>query len=110
MQQRLKFAFFGTPDVASETLELLKLRGYVPSLVITGPDRPVGRKFTMTPNPVKIWADENNIPTLQPEKITPEFVSELSKNSWDLFIVVAYGKILPQVLIDIPAIATLNIH
>ncbi len=121
----LKFVFFGTPDVASETLEILKSHGYVPSLIVTSPDRPVGRHFTMTPSPTKIWADEHNIPTLQPEKITAEVIEQLSGNPllaeervdteggrvrYDLFIVVAYGKILPQQLIDIPTLGTLNIH
>ncbi len=129
----LKFVFFGTPDVASETLEILKSHGYVPSLIVTSPDRPVGRHFTMTPSPTKVWADENNIPTLQPEKITAEIIEELQSHhpnplpkgkresglpslweglgmGFDLFIVVAYGKILPQQLIDIPPLGTLNIH
>ncbi len=129
MEKDLRFVFFGTPDVASKTLDILKAQGYVPSLIITAPDRPVGRHFVMTPSPVKTWADEHTIPVLQPEKITPEFVEKLrttpssSKPSdatpptlggdseqWDLFIVVAYGKILPQNLIDIPKLGTLNIH
>ena len=58
----LKFAFFGTPDVASETLEILKENGYVPSLIITAPDKPQGRKMIITPPPVKVWAEKNNIP------------------------------------------------
>lgn len=106
----LRFAFLGTPDVANKTLEILKQAGYLPSLIITGPDRPVGRHFTMTPPPVKTWAIENNIPYLQPDKITEEVITELKKESWDLFVVVAYGKILPQALIDIPTFGTLNIH
>ena len=78
--KKLNFVFFGTPDVASETLEILKAHGYVPSLIVTSPDRPVGRHFTMTPSPTKIWADENNIPTLQPEKITDEVIEHLQSH------------------------------
>jgi methionyl-tRNA formyltransferase len=116
------FIFFGTPDVASETLEILKGYGYIPQLIVTAPDRPVGRHFVMTPPPTKTWAIENNIPYIQPEKITPEIIESLNTPSAyghsplsggdpvDLFIVVAYGKILPQALIDIPKYGTLNIH
>lgn len=119
MNSPLSFVFFGTPDVSSETLEILKSRGFVPKLIVTSPDRPVGRHFTMTPSPTKVWADENNIPVLQPEKITDEFIQQLSDSlplqerdgeRFDLFIVVAYGKILPQKLIDLPRLGTLNIH
>jgi methionyl-tRNA formyltransferase len=121
------FVFFGTPDVSSETLEILKSYGYLPQLIVTAPDRPVGRHFTMTPSSTKVWALENNIPLIQPEKITEEVLEMLrtpsnltpSPNgadpllqgeSYDLFIVVAYGKILPQALINIPKLGTLNIH
>ena len=114
MRSRMKFIFFGTPDVASETLVILKSHGYVPEFIVTAPDRPVGRHFTMTPTPVKIWAEENNIPYLQPEKITEEVFEEIKTKSKalsiELFIVVAYGKILSQKLIDLPSLATLNIH
>lgn len=114
MEKDLKFIFFGTPDVASKTLDILKAHGYIPSLIITTPDRPVGRHFVMAPSPVAVWAKEHNIELLQPEKITTEFVADLQiKNQQlqtDLFIVVAYGKILPQSLIDIPKLGTLNIH
>lgn len=110
MSKHLKFAFFGTPDVASKTLNILKSHGYIPSIIVTAPDRPVGRHFTMTPTPVKIWANENNIETLQPEKIDDIFIKNLKEKKYDLFIVVAYGKILPQSLIDVPKMGTLNIH
>lgn len=102
------FIFFGTPDVASETLEILKKYGYIPKLIVTAPDRPVGRHFVMTPPPVKTWAIENAIPYIQPEKITPEVIESLPVT--DVYIVVAYGKILPQALIDRPNLTTLNIH
>jgi len=60
MNKKLNFAFFGTPDVASETLEILKENGYLPSLIVTSPDKPKGRKMLITPPPVKIWAIENS--------------------------------------------------
>lgn len=106
----LNFVFFGTPDVASETLEILKANGYLPSLIVTTPDKPQGRKMVVTPPPVKAWAQKNNIPYLQPEKITPDFIEEFKKLNTDLSIVVAYGKILPEELIKIPRLGTINIH
>lgn len=66
---KLNFVFWGTPDVASETLEILKENGYIPSLIITALDKPQGRKMIITPPPVKVWAMENNVPYLQPESL-----------------------------------------
>lgn len=109
-KEKLNFVFWGTPDVASKTLDILKENGYLPSLIITSIDKPQGRKMIITPSPVKTWATENNIPYLQPEKIAPEFIEELKKLNIDLFIVVAYGKIIPEVLINTPKLGTINIH
>lgn len=108
MSTKPSFIFFGTPDVASETLEILHTQGYTPRLIVTAPDRPVGRHFVMTPSPVKSWALAHDISFIQPEKITPEIIDSLPVT--DLYIVVAYGKILSQELIDRPTLATLNIH
>src|SRR3989344_9273859 len=110
MHHDIRFAFFGTPDVAVETLDILKAHGYVPSVVITSPDRPAGRGLTLTPPPVKIWADTNNIPCLQPEKLNAEFSLQLAPFHLQLFIIVAYGKIMPQNIIDLPEKGTINIH
>ncbi|HEU0085786.1 MAG TPA: methionyl-tRNA formyltransferase [Candidatus Paceibacterota bacterium] len=102
---KLNFAFFGTPEVASETLQILKENGYLPSLIVTSIDKPKGRKLIMTPPPAKLWAIENNIPYIQPEKI-----SEQTFDQYDLFIVVAYGKILPERIINAPRLGSINIH
>ncbi len=130
----LNFVFFGTPDVASETLEILKQTGFLPSLIITSPDKPQGRKMIITPPPVKIWAEQNNIPYIQPEKITKVGLDVVFKSiaqagepsiairqqadmrgfqnniQPDLFIVVAYGKILSEELINMPKLGSINIH
>ena len=112
--QSLPFIFFGTPDVASETLEILYDRGLVPSLIITAPDRPSGRGMRMTSPPVKDFAIAHNIPYLQPEKITAEVLEEIEKfvieHDIKIFIVVAYGKILSEKLINVPEHGTYNIH
>ena len=109
-KQNINFAFFGTPDVSSETLEILKNSGYLPSIIVTSQDKPQGRKMLLTPPTVKTWAIENNIPFVQPEKIDEEFTTKLSKENFDLFIVVAYGKILPENFINIPKFGSINIH
>jgi methionyl-tRNA formyltransferase len=102
----LNFVFFGTPDVASDTLEILKKSNYLPSLIVTSSDKPQGRKMIVTPPPVKLWAIENNIPYIQPEKLrTDDFT-----DNFDLFIVVAYGKIIPEEVINMPKYGSINIH
>lgn len=105
MTSKLNFVFFGTPDVASETLEILKQAGHLPSLIVTATDKPQGRKMILTPPPVKTWAIENNINYIQPEKITADILPEA-----DLYIVVAYGKILEEVIINKPKLGSINIH
>lgn len=108
--EKLKIAFFGTPLLSSQTLDILKGNGYLPSVIITSPDKPAGRGLKITPSPVSIWAENNNIPCLKPEKIREEFIEEFKKLNIDLSVVVAYGKILPEALINIPKFKTINIH
>jgi len=108
--KKLKFIFFGTPNVASETLKILKNNGYLPSIIVTSPDRPAGRGLILTPSPVSIWAKKNNILCLKPEKIDSFFIEEFKKLGIDLSIVVAYGKILREELINTPIFGTINIH
>jgi methionyl-tRNA formyltransferase len=104
----LNFIFWGTPDVASETLEILKMNGYVPSLIVTSPDKPQGRKMLMTPPPAKVWAEANNIPFIQPENLSREGLS--FTDNLDLFIVAAYGKIIPEDILNIPKLGSINVH
>jgi len=88
MSNKLNFVFWGTPEVASETLEILKENGYLPSLIITSPDKPQGRKMLVTPPPVKVWAIENNITYIQPEN--PE---EFHKSDmWEIPTCLTCGK------------------
>ena len=101
-----RIAFFGTPDFAVYVLEGLKNRGILPDLVVTAPDAPKGRKLIMTPPAVKVWALEHTIPVTQPENIrTAKFDGE-----WDVFIVAAYGKIIPESVLNIPRRKTINVH
>ncbi len=106
----MKIAFFGTPEFTVNFLETLKSSGFCPSLVVTNPDRPSGRGMVMTSPLPKKWADENSIKVLQPEKLGDEVFEELSKDSWDLFVVIAYGKIIPERFINLPKFGTINLH
>lgn len=108
MNKKIKFAFFGTPDVAKDTLDILKAHGYLPSLIVTSPDARQGRKMLLTPPPVKVWAQVNDVPVLQPEKFDGEFTKKLGGS--DMFIVVAYGKIIPEKILNLPELGSYNIH
>lgn len=106
-----RFAFFGTPTIAVTALTALVGEGLTPSLIITAPDRPSGRGMRMTPSPVKIYAQEHGIPCITPEKITQDIIEQIKQEGpWDFFVVVAYGKILKQNLLDIPEKKVINIH
>ncbi len=110
MINKIKFAFLGTPNIASDTLDILFTNGYIPSIIITSPDKPAGRGLHLQPSNVSIWAEKNNITCLKPEKIDQNFIDKFKELDIDLSIVVAYGKILPEVLINTPKLGTINIH
>lgn len=104
------FVFWGTPQFAVFVLEELLQAGLKPELIVTAPDKPQGRGLILTPPPVKIWAEKNGIPFLQPEKLDDDFISKLKVKPCELFIITAYGKIIPKNILDIPAKGTLNVH
>ncbi len=105
------FAFFGTPLFATIVLDVLELRGYLPSVVITAPDAPKGRKLLITPSEVKVWANARNIPVLTPKTLRDgKFKELIAPYQCELFIVAAYGKIIPKEILDIPKYGTLNVH
>lgn len=107
----LKIAYFGGEPIGVPVLKQLEAAGILPSLIICNPDRPVGRKHELTPPPVKVWATEHDISVFQPETLKEkEQLSQLTEIEWDLFIVVAYGLIMPKWLIDMPKYKTLNVH
>lgn len=103
-------AFFGTPELVIPILDELKIKGFIPTVIITAPDRPVGRGLSLTPTPAKVWAEQNGIDVLQPEKLDSDFTHKLKAISCDLFLVVAYGKILTEEVINMPKHGTFNIH
>ena len=105
---KIKSVFFGTPQISVDFLEQLKKLGFSFDLIITNPDKPQGRKQILTPTPVKIWAKKNDIPILAPSKINEEFLEKIK--DYDLFFVLAYGKILPKNLLELPKYGVLNLH
>ena len=105
----LKIVFMGTPDFAKESLEALYNKKYNIIAVVTNPDRPKGRGMKMIASPVKEFAVEKNIPFFQPEKVS-EIKDTLIDLKPDLFCVVAYGKILPKDILEIPRLGSINVH
>lgn len=107
----MKFAFFGTPDLATTALSEMETFGMIPSLIVTTPDAPVGRKQIITPPATKVWAAERNIPVFQPTTLkNREDLTPLTDESWDFFVVFAYGKIMPEWLLSLPKYGTINAH
>jgi methionyl-tRNA formyltransferase len=104
--------FCGTPQFSVPTLEKLIQSGFAIKLVVTQPDRPRGRGMEVIASPVKQLAHRNGIPIAQPEKIksNPEFRSQLEAIRPEAIIVVAYGRIIPQWMIDLPPLSNLNLH
>lgn len=107
----MKIVFMGTPAFAVPSLQMLVAEGYNVVAVLTQPDRPQGRKKTLTPSPVKEAALELGIPVLQPERLRrPEAVEELAAYEPDLIVTAAYGQILPKSVLDMPKNGCVNVH
>lgn len=107
----MKIVFMGTPEFAVPSLEKLLAAGHEVSLVVTQPDRR-GNRGKMTCSAVKNAAVAHGLPVAQPERIRSDeaFVSELTALQPDLIVVVAFGQILPQRVLDIPKLGCLNVH
>ena len=108
----MKIVFMGTPDFAKESLEALYNAKYEILAVETNPDRPKGRGMKMIASPVKEFALEKGIKIYQPEKVrnNEEFISEIKALKPDVICVVAYGKILPKEILEIPSKGCINVH
>lgn len=106
----MNFVFFGTDNFSVAVLETLKQVGLSPVLIVTNPDRPKGRKLALTPPPAKVWANQNQIPILQPEKLNSDFTFLISKIECQFFLVASFGKIIPKEIIELPKYKSLNIH
>jgi methionyl-tRNA formyltransferase len=108
----MRIIFMGTAELSCASLEKLAAdKPFQIAAVVTQPDKPKGRELKLTPSPVKMLAEKLNLPVLQPLKARDEkFIGELRELKPDLIVVVAYGQILPQTILDLPAHGCLNVH
>jgi len=108
----LKLVFCGTPEFAVPTLEAVLAAGHEVPLVVTQPDKAVGRKAEMQAPPVKRTAETHGIRVVQPEKIkhNEEFRAQLEAIRPDVIVVVAYGRIIPKWMLDLPPLGNINLH
>jgi methionyl-tRNA formyltransferase len=112
MSDSLDLVFCGTPQFAVPTLEKLHESGFRVHLVVTQPDRPKGRGLELVASPVKQCAIRLNLPITQPDKIknNDEFRAQLSAINPSAIIVVGYGRIVPQWMLDLPPLGNINLH
>ena len=114
----VSFVFFGSSRLSTIVLDELIKFDLKPSLIVTTPDKPQGRKLEIKSNVVKKWATSHHIPVLDPTKLDAGFIDTLKRypiaslkiDHWPLFIVASYGKIIPRDVIELPTRGTLNIH
>ena len=107
----MRVVFMGTPDFAVPTLAALLESRHEVVGVVTQPDRPKGRSGKLQPSPVKEKALEADVPVLQPEKVKdPAFLPELEKLVPDVIVVVAFGQILPESVLNLPKYGCMNVH
>ncbi|KGB09207.1 methionyl-tRNA formyltransferase [Enterobacteriaceae bacterium ATCC 29904] len=111
MSTSLRIIFAGTPDFAARHLDALLSSGHQVVGVFTQPDRPAGRGKKLTPGPVKVLAEEHNIPVFQPVSLRPQENQQLVADlNADVMVVVAYGLILPKAVLDMPRQGCINVH
>jgi methionyl-tRNA formyltransferase len=108
----LNLVFCGTPSFAVSTLEALVAAGFPVQLVVTQPDRPRGRGLELVPSPVKQSAVQLGLAITQPDKIknNGEFREQLTALKPDVIVVVGYGRIVPQWMLDLPPLGNINLH
>ena len=107
----MKLIFMGTPDFAVPSLEALLAKGHTVSLVVTQPDKPVGRKQVLTPPAVKVCAEAHGLTVYQPTSMrSDEALERLAQEQADAIVVVAYGKILPKPILELTPYGCINVH
>ena len=108
----MRIIYMGTPDFAKESLEAIYNAGHEILAVVTNPDKPKGRGMKMMESPVKQYAVEKGLKIYQPEKVknNTQFIEEMKELKPDVICVVAYGKILPKEILDIPSKGCINVH
>jgi methionyl-tRNA formyltransferase len=111
MKKKAKIIFMGTPEFAVPSLRALYKNGHDVTLIVTQPDRPKGRGRKIVPSPVKKAAISLGYEVIQPASIrTAEFANHMAKHKPDIVIVVAFGHIIPKNILEVPKVATINIH
>lgn len=111
MSTSLRIIFAGTPDFAARHLDALLSSGHQVVGVFTQPDRPAGRGKKLMPSPVKVLAEEHGLPVFQPASLRPQENQQLVADlNADVMVVVAYGLILPKVVLDMPRLGCINVH
>ncbi|MEQ9888448.1 methionyl-tRNA formyltransferase [Pectobacterium zantedeschiae] len=111
MSDSLRIIFAGTPDFAARHLDALLSSGHEVVGVFTQPDRPAGRGNKLTPSPVKVLAEQHDIPVFQPKSLRPaENQAMVEALNADVMVVVAYGLILPQPVLSMPRLGCINVH
>src|SRR4051812_19792095 len=104
----LRLVFCGTPEFAVPAFEAILAAGHEVALAVTQPDKPVGRKMELQPPPVKLTAQAHGIPVVQPARIkNEEFRAHLEAIRPDAIIVVAYGRIIPKWMLDLPPLGNI---
>ncbi len=105
-----KVLFMGTPEFAVPSLAALIEAGFDLVGVVTRPERPKGRGRKAAPTPVKVCAQEGGIKVIEPERLDADFLDEITALAPDFLVVVAYGKILPKAVLDVPRLGAINLH
>lgn len=107
----MKLVFFGSLPLSIYVLDELLVHGIKPSLLISLPDQPKGRKLVVSPTPEKVWALEHGVEVLQPTSLNnSDIKNKLKEGGYDIFLVASYGKMIPKEIFEIPKYKTLNIH
>ncbi|HBM45662.1 MAG: Methionyl-tRNA formyltransferase [Parcubacteria group bacterium GW2011_GWF2_38_76] len=106
MNTKPKFVFFGTPHFAVIILDQLEACGFLPDKIVTSPDKPKGRHLVLTPPPVKEWAVKRGIEVFQPKSLKDFEID----GDYEIFILAAYGKLVPKRILNIPKYGILNVH
>jgi len=109
--QQLKIIFAGTPDFAAQHLQALLNAKLNVVAVYTQPDRPAGRGKQLTPSPVKVLAEQYQLPVMQPASLKDEAAQQqLAAFDADVMVVVAYGLLLPKLVLETPRLGCINVH
>lgn len=111
MSDSLRIIFAGTPDFAARHLDALLSSAHQIVGVLTQPDRPAGRGNKLTPSPVKVLAEQHQLPIMQPKSLRPEETQQrVAELNADVMVVVAYGLILPKAVLNMPRMGCINVH